>query len=313
MVLALAALFLLAAEPGSDGGEAPKTLGGFGLEGFRGDPALLVAGGPGRDGIKSVDAPEFADIGGATWIGRDTEVLGVVVEGEARAYPVRMLEYHQIVNDVVAGVPIVVTYDPLSGTPFAYRRRIGDETLELGVSGLLYNHNFLMFDRGGDSLWSQTAGEAVAGPRVGERLESIEIRQEAAGAWLGRHMESLFLRPPFPEKVHYKLSPYQAYWVEDRVTFPVAARDERFHAKELVLGVVVNGVARAYLGSILTREGGAVDERIGGKRVRVSYDSDTGTFHWEVDPGVVVWEAYWLAWKAHHPDTEVWRADAQPD
>jgi len=313
IALVLGALLLVGAGPEPGGEEAPATLGGFGLEGFRGDRSLLVAGGPGRDGIKSVDAPEFADIGSAGWVGRDTEVLGIVVGDEARAYPVRMLEYHQIVNDVVAGVPVAVTYDPLSGTPFAWRRQAGDETLEFGVSGLLYNHNFLMFDRGGESLWSQARGEAIAGPRAGQRLERIEVRQETAGAWIDLHMESLFLRPPFPEKVHYLLSPYQAYWIEDRTLFPLAAKDERFHAKELVVGVVVNGTARAYLGSILTREGGEVDERIDGKRIRVWYDSDTGTFRWEVDPGVLVWEAYWLAWKAHHPDTEIWRAAAAPE
>lgn len=296
--------------PGAKGAGAPEALDGFALTDLSVDRALLVSGGPGKDGIKSVDAPEFSDIGSATWVGRDTEVLGVEVGGDARAYPLRMLEYHQIVNDVVGGVPIAVTYDPLSGTPFAWRRVSQGETLELGVSGLLYNHNFLMFDRGSESLWSQALGEAIAGPRAGQKLERIEVRQETTGAWIARHMETRFLRPPFPEKVPYQLSPYQSYWVEDRVPFPVAAKDERFHAKELVLGVTVNGTARAYVGSVLTREGGSADDRIDGKRVRVSYESETGTFRWEVDEGVDVWEAYWFAWKAFHPKTEVWRADA---
>jgi hypothetical protein len=291
-------------------GGAPEELGGFALSDLRVDRALLVAGGPGRDGIRSVDAPEFSDIGSATWVARDTEVLGLEIEGDARAYPVRMLEYHQIVNDVVGGVPVAITYDPLSGTPFAWRRQVDGQTLELGVSGLLYNHNFLMFDRGGESLWSQALGQAIAGPRAGRKLERIELRQETTGVWLARHLQSRFLRPPFPEQVLYRLSPYQTYWVQDRIPFPVAARDERFHAKELALGVVVGGKARAYLGSILTREGGSVDERIDGKRIRVAYRSETGTFQWQVDEGVELWEAYWFAWKAFHPGTEVWRSEA---
>jgi hypothetical protein len=307
-LLAAAALLL-----GAEEGGAPEELGGFTLTGLRVDRALLVAGGPGKDGIKSVDAPEFSDIGSATWVGRDTEVLGLEIDGEARAYPVRMLEYHQIVNDVVGGVPVAITYDPLTGTPFAWRRELGGKTFELGVSGLLYNDNFLMFDRGGDSLWSQVLGEAIAGPRAGQKLQRIELRQETTGDWLARHMQSLFLRPPFPEKVSYLMSPYQAYWLEDRIHFPVAARDERFHAKELVVGVVVGDTARAYLGSILTREGSAVDERIGGKRIRVSYQSETGTFQWQVDDGVALWEAYWFAWKAFNPATEIWRDGAAED
>jgi hypothetical protein len=296
----LCAAALAAAAP------AAEPLGGFSLDGLTVERALVVAGGPGKDGIKSVDDPQFAEAAEATWLGRDTEVLGVELKGEARAYPVRMLEYHQIVNDVVAGVPIAVSYDPLAGTPAAWRRSVDGQTFELGVSGLLYNHNFLMYDRESGSLWSQVLGAAVAGPAAGKRLERIPVRQETAGAWLARHMDSRVLRPPFPEKVHYPLSPYLDYWVKDERIAPVAAHDSRYHAKELVFGVVVGDTARAYLGSVLTREGGVVDERIDGKRVQVRYDSETGTFRWEVDEGVEVGEAYWLSWKAFHPDTQVW-------
>lgn len=292
------------------------SLGGFDLANLAVDRKVLVAGGPGKDGIKTVDAPEFSHIGEAGWIGRDTEVLGVEVEGESKAYPLRMLEYHQIVNDVVGGVPIAVTYDPLAGAPLAYRREVGDDTLVFGVSGLLYNHNFLLFDRKTESLWSQFLGRAVAGPLAGKQLVRVPVRQETAGVWISRHMESLFMRPPFPEKVHYRLSPYASYWVEDKTLFPLAAVDASYHPKELVVGVVVDGKARAYLGSILTRDGD-VDERIAGKRVRVHYVSDTGTFQWQVDEGVEVVECYWLAWKAFHPATEIWHggesaAEAKP-
>jgi len=287
---------------------AAESLGGFDLSRLSVARDRVVAGGPGRDGIVSVDAPEFSHIGEATWIGRDTEVLGIEIEGESRAYPVRMLEYHQVVNDVVAGIPIAVTYDPLAGTPLAYRRRVGGRTLSFGVSGLIYNHNFLLYDRETESLWSQFLGRAVAGELTGQRLERLPVRQEAAVTWIARHVDSLFLRPPFPEKVFYQMSPYASYWVQDKTLFPVAAEDPSYHAKELVVGVVVGDTARAYLGSILTRDGGEADEKIAGKRVRVRYASETGTFQWEVDAGVLVTEAYWLAWKAFHPDTEVWHA-----
>ncbi len=300
------ACLLLAALPLA---AAAASLGGFDLAKLNVERAHLVEGGPGRDGIKTVDAPEFSPIGEAGWIGTDTEVLGVELEGETRAYPVRMLEYHQVVNDVIAGVPVAVTYDPLSGTPLAFRRQVDGQTLVFGVSGLLYNHNFLLYDRKTDSLWSQFLGRAIAGPLAGKQLERVTVRQETAGIWLARHVDSVFLRPPFPEKVHYQLSPYATYWIQDRTIFPLAAKDDSYHAKELVLGVVVDGTARAYLGSILTRDGD-VDERIAGKRVRVHYASETGTFQWEADEGVEVTEAYWLAWKAFHPKTQVWHGGA---
>lgn len=307
--LALAALALLLANPvalRAAAEDAPKK-GGFGLTKLQVDAAQIVEGGPGKDGIHSVDAPKFAELPKATWILRDTEVLGVALGGEARAYPVRILEYHQIVNDVIGDVPIAVTYDPLAGSPLVYSRRVGGKTLTFGVSGLIYNDNFLMFDRETESLWSQFEGRAIAGPLSGKRLERIPVRQETAVAWVARAGDTRFLREPDPEHIHYAISPYSEYWLQDRILFPVAARDDRYHPKELVLGVVVDGVTRAYLGSILTREGGSADERIHGKRVKVRYTSETGTFSYDVDEGVEVTEAYWLAWKAFHPDTEIWR------
>lgn len=288
---------------------AEDELNGFDVSKLSVDRAYLVAGGPERDGIHTVDEPEFSHIGEASWVGRDTEVLGIVVEGEARAYPVRMLEYHQIVNDEIAGVPIAVTYDPLAGTPIAYRREVDGKTLVFGVSGLLYNHNFLLFDRETESLWSQFLGRAVSGPLMGKTLGRIPLHQETAGSWLARHVDTLILRPPFPEKVFYQLSPYATYWIQDKTLFPVKATDDTYHAKELVVGVVVDGAARAYLGSILTREGGTVEEEFRGKNLKIAYDTDTGTFRWEVDDGVSLTEAYWFAWKAFHPDTSIWKGE----
>jgi hypothetical protein len=291
----------------------PPQKGGFALTKLEVDASRIVEGGPGKDGIHSVDAPKFTELPKAPWLARETEVLGLELEGKGtRAYPVRMLEYHQIVNDVVGDVPVAVTYDPLAGTPVAFSRKVDGRTLTFGVSGLLYNHNFLMFDRETSSLWSQFLGKAVAGPLAGKRLQRLPLRQETAGAWVARVGETQVLMHPDPERVPYVASPYSEYWVQDKLLFPVAARDERYHAKELVLGVVVDGKPRAYLGSIVTREGGEVDEKIGGKRVRLRYESETGTFDWEVDPGVEVVEAYWLAWKAFHPDTEIWRDDPKP-
>jgi hypothetical protein len=219
-----------------------------------------------------------------------------------------MLEFHQIVNDVIAGVPVAVTYDPLAGAPVAYRRAVDGRVLVFGVSGLLYNHNFLMFDRETDSLWSQFLGSAISGPLSGKQLERLPIRQETATAWLSRFPTAVVLRHPDPEHIEYRMSRYRAYWIEDKILFPVEAQDETYHAKELVLGVTRGGKSRAYLGSIVTRAGGRVEDDFRGAKIRCSYDTETGTFDWDVPEDVEVAEAYWLAWKAFHPDTEVWRA-----
>jgi hypothetical protein len=92
----------------------------------------------------------------------------------------------------------------------------------------------------------------------------------------------------------------------------VRARDDRFHAKELVLGVVVGGRPRAYLGSLVTRAGGQVTDEFGGEKIEFSYSTVDGIFSYEVADGVEVTEAYWFAWKAFHPDTEVWNEPGDP-
>jgi hypothetical protein len=230
----------------------------------------------------------------------------VVLKGDARAYPVHLLERHMIVNDRFGDVPVAVVYDPLAGAPNAFRRTVDGKTLVLGVSGLVYNGGIVMYDRATQSLWSPLLGRAIAGPLSGKKLERIPVRQETTAQWLARAPKSQVLAPPEPQKVDYRYSPYSSYWVQDTIPFAVAAKDPQYHAKELVLGVVARGKPRAYLGSKLTAAGGEVSDDVGGAKIRIAYSSEDGVVQWEVPDGVEVQEAYWFAWKALHPDTEVW-------
>jgi hypothetical protein len=281
-------------------------LGGFDLDGALLPREEIREGGPSRDGIESVDDPEFVAVEEARWVVERNPVLGVAVGEEARVYPVHLIEPHQIVNDVLGGVPMVVTYDPLVAVPRAYRREVGGRILSFGVSGLVYNSNFLLYDRETESLWLQFTGEAIAGPMAGKRLERIPIREELLGTWLSRHPLSRVLSRPRPTKIDYRYSRYTRYMVEDKIVFPVKARDDRFHAKELVLGVVVDGRPRAYLGSLVTKAGGKVEDEFGGEKIEIAYSTEDGIYSYDIAGQVDVTEAYWFAWKAFHPDTEIW-------
>jgi hypothetical protein len=300
------AIGLLATAPAAE-----TSLNGFDLDGALLPRQEIRAGGPPRDGIESVDEPEFVAAEKAHWVVERNPVLGVAVGEEAHVYPVHLIEPHQIVNDEVGGVPVVVTYDPLVAVPRAYRSKVEGRTLSFGVSGLVYNSNFLFYDRQTESLWLQFTGQAIAGPMAGKRLERIPIRQELLGTWLSRHPLSQVLARPRPTKIDYRYSRYSRYMVEDKIIFPVKARDDRFHAKELVLGVVVDGRARAYLGSLVTKAGGKVEDEFGGKKIGLVYSTDDGIYSYDVAAGVDVTEAYWLAWKAFYPDTEVWNGPGE--
>jgi hypothetical protein len=290
----------------------PEPLNGFAIDLENPNRAHIRTGGPARDAIHSVDAPEFAPSAEASWAPPPVGAIGVAIDGEARAYPVHLMEYHQIVNDSLAGVPIAVTYDPLTGIAMVWRRKVDDRVLEFGVSGLLYREQFLLYDRETGSLWAQYEGVAVAGPLAGKKLERVPSRQEPVGAWLRRHPDAVILKRPARMKIDYRHSPFEEYWVSKSVPVPVRASDERYHPKELVLGVEAAGKHRAYLGSILTAEGGRIVDTFEGHRLRIAYDPNVGIFMYEAPDGLTVTDAYWFAWKSLHPDTEIWH-DRQPE
>ena len=268
----------------------------------------IVAGGPARDSIRSVDRPEFADSeAAALWVAPANAVIGLSLGDVAHAYPVHLLEYHQVVNDDLGGVPVVVSYDPLAGVPLAYERKLAGRTLEFGVSGLVYQSNFLLYDRQTESLWLPWSGQAIAGPMLGKRLARLRVRQEPFAAWLHRHPDSLVLVRPMLKQIDYRYSPYSAYWGSETIPFPVDSVDPTYHPKEVVVGLRADGKTRAYLGSIMRRSGGRVVDDFAGRKVRIAYDTETGTFTWQIPEDVEVTEAYWFAWKALEPDTEVWQ------
>ena len=284
---------------------------GFSLEKAVVPPDSIRGGGPARDHIRSVDAPTFVSPAEAPWSPPGAPVLGVVLGGVARAYPVHLMEYHQVVNDVVGGTPVAVSFDPLTSIPRAWKREVDGQVLDFGVSGLLHETQYLLYDRQTESLWAHYTGRAVAGPLAGKQLEAVPIRQEPMGAWAQRHTGTQVLERPEPKKIDYRHSPYEVYWVSESFPFQVESRDDRYHAKEVVLGVAVGGKHRAYLGSILTREGGRIVDELEGRKIRVAYDSDSATFQWQVPDDVSVTDSYWFAWKAFHPDTDIWN-DQQP-
>ncbi len=309
LVLALAVVSALGVHASADDadaptGSAPKNYG-FQIEGPLVASGSIVAGGPGRDGIRSVDEPEFATLEDATWVADDTPVLGVHLGGEARAYPVHLLEYHQIVNDAVGGVPIAVTYDPLTATPRVFKRELDGSALTFGVSGLLYNSGFLMYDRQSESLWSQFEGRAIAGPLAGRKLEAIRVVQHVAGAWAEAHPDSKVLARPEKYHIDYRYSPFTQYMIRDSIPFPVNAEDDRYHPKRLVVGLVADGVAAAILDTAVMQAGGNLELEFEGRAVRVRYDPDNAVFSWEVPDDMQVTESYWFAWKAFHPNTRV--------
>jgi hypothetical protein len=121
----------------------------------------IIPGGPPKDGIPSIDGPEFVPVAEAA-LPENEPVIGLVVSEDARAYPLRILIWHEIVNDVVGGVPVAVAYCPLCNTGLVFDRRVGEEVLEFGTTGKLRRSDLVMYDRTTESWWQQFLGEAIS-------------------------------------------------------------------------------------------------------------------------------------------------------
>ena len=134
----------------------------------------LIQGCPTKDCIPSIDEPEFESTESATeWMFDDNLIFVLNYKGEVRGYPQKILDRHEIVNDVVAGDPVLITFCPLCGSALAFERVLDGETTEFGVSGKLHNTDLVMYDRETESLWQQITGEAIVGERIGDRLTQL--------------------------------------------------------------------------------------------------------------------------------------------
>jgi hypothetical protein len=299
-----------AAAFGATAAGAPAgTLNGFELSGALVPTDAIAAGGPPRDGIPAIDRPRFVDAARSGLQAND-RVLGLRLGGEARAYPVRILNWHEIVNDRVAGRAVAVTYCPLCGTGIAFDARVAGGDARFGVSGLLYNGDVLLYDRGTQSLWSQIMGRAISGRLKGTPLIGLPLAHTSWADWRRREPPTRVLSTDTGFVRDYARDPYEGYEAVPQLMFDVQHRDERVYMKEWVLGVVVDGQAKAYpferLARRLGREG-TLPDRVAGSAVTIRYDAGHRTAEaFDADgrplPAVM---AHWFAWVAFHPRTEL--------
>ena len=175
------------------------------------DPGEIFSGGPPRDGIPAIDDPEMVAVGD-TALPDAEPVMSLALPGQpARAYPVRYLMWHEIVNDRAGDVPVAVTFCPLCNSGLIFDRRIGGRELVFGVSGMLRHSDMVMFDRQTDSWWQQFTGEAIVGEMLGEVLTPLPALLESWGSFRGRHPGGLVMAEPAAHARNYGANPYRAY------------------------------------------------------------------------------------------------------
>ncbi len=208
-------------------------------------------GGPGKDGIPALTDPEFIDADQATYLLDNDLVLGYKNGPHLRAYPHRILDWHEIVNDKINGSAITVNYCPLTGTGIGWNRIVAEEETTFGVSGLLYNSNLILYDRNTDSYWSQIKLECVHGKLRGTRAETYQLVETTWGTWKEMYPQTTVLSSATGYNRNYDRYPYGDYRTDNEyIIFPYNPVDTRLDAKERVHGVIIEDKAKAYrLGS----------------------------------------------------------------
>lgn len=278
----------------------------FRLSGLTVPAFEIVPAGPPRDGIPSIDKPQFVAAAEADFMTGIDQVIGVVVNGEARAYPVRILGYHEVVNDQIGNQSVAVTFNPLCASGLAYKAQINKQAIKFGTSGLVYNSNTLFYDRQTESLWSQVTGEAISGPASGMKLEMVPSAMVSWTEWKAKYPQTQVLTTNTGHKRNYECLPYDAN--SNRLLFPVSQVDNRLPLKEKVVGVEVAGHFKAYPFSLLPNgtETATIDE-FNGQKIQIDFNKEAQTAFVTDGEGNILPSTtlYWFAWFSFHPQTEV--------
>jgi len=277
----------------------------------------IVAAGLPRDGVPSLDHPEimaaeevavFNQAHRGKYLVSDDRVIGVELNGERRAYPIRVLNWHEVVNDTLGGVPVAVTYHPLCDSVVVFDRRVDGEPYVFGVSGLLHNSNLLMYDRSsgprGESLWSQLQARAIAGPAAARqtRLNVLPASVARWSHWRERFPDTTVIRPALARLKRYQRNPYGNYFVTQSPRFPVDPLPPEGSLPLMTRLFILERDGHRWLvplegddleGSVALRDWPDLEVEDAGQSASVILAAG---------PGARSFHSMWFAWYAHHPD-----------
>ena len=295
--------------------DAAREMNGFKLTDALISSRKIKSGGPPKDGIPALFAPKFLAADEASYLDAEERVLGVAYNGITKAYPIKILNYHEIVNDRFGDIAVAVTFCPLCGTGMVFASNVGkNNALIFGVSGLLYNSDVLLYDRNTESLWSQIMGEAVAGKLKGSKLKQLPALHTTFTNWKEKYPDSKVLSTDTGYRRNYRDSPYKGYERSKRLWFQVSHKaPAKYHPKEQVMGVEIDGMFKAYPFVELSKQGRAsFTDEVGGQKLVVFWNEESKTAYIENEQETVLPSTigFWFAWYTFHPETDVFKASS---
>lgn len=278
-------------------------------------PAESTAVTDDRGYLRALNSPELvpADDGGARYLAPTDRIVGLTLGGQPRAYPLRVVEYHQVVNDMAGDVPVLVTYCPLTDSSAVYQRDFGGQVRSFEVTSLLHNSNLLFYDQTNsqESVWVQLTGKAVSGPAEGQQLQRLPYIRTRWAEWVAQHPDTLVMSlntgGPRQDYNRYRYSAYfgdpNALWYE------VNPLDKSHGLREPAIVVHAGSEVKAYAYSQLSAVGEPLEDTLAGKRFTIELDRQTETANIvHAEEGVLATHAFWWAWHSFHPQAPSFQA-----
>lgn len=277
---------------------------GFSLENISVKKSDITQSGAKKDDIPAIVAPKFLPIHKVDYLYDDDTVIGVIGEGKARAYPFRILVWHELVNDTFEGKAILISYCPSCSTAMIFDREIEGKVYTFGVSGLLYKNNILMYDHQTDSLWSQLMMSGISNEGKEKPLTIRFGEQMSWKAWKEKYPTSEILSTDTGFKRHYGGESQGACEMDKSLFNPFVNSTKKSEKRSRVIGVVINKTPKAYEIESLEKSE-VLKDNVGGIEITIRYDE---TFHHTVVtdakgnkiPYILV---YAFAWEAFYPHT----------
>ena len=228
------------------------------------DISEIISGGVPKDGIPPIDSPKYVSVDEAReWLGNREPVVAVTVSGEARAYPLQILTYHEIVNTSIGGKPVTVTFCPLCYSTLVFDRELDGVIYDFGVSGMLRHSDLVMYDRQTESLWQQILGKAIVGELNGKQLTIIPSQLISFEQFAETYPDASILSRETGHRRNYGTNPYPGYDdIDDRPFLYRGELDDRLPPMERVVTVLINDQAMAYPFR-LTRKRKVINDEIG--------------------------------------------------
>ncbi|PJE65197.1 hypothetical protein COU91_03105 [Candidatus Saccharibacteria bacterium CG10_big_fil_rev_8_21_14_0_10_47_8] len=283
--------FLLKSFPKTDWSKADPTI------------SKALSGGPGKDGIPAIDEPKFEPIGNFK---HSDSVQAIVIEDKdtVRVYPYNILTWHEIVNDTVNGKPLAITFCPLCGSAIVYNRTLPDGVSTFGVSGALIESNMVMFDRGSETLWQQSTGQALAGRHFGQKLELVKFQLLTVGEIKSKYSNAQIMSENTGHSRDYARNPYSGYEDSDDFFFSPSDTDKRYPSKSIFVVFDVDGTSVAVPWLELKNEQ-VYDTQVNGQTIKLSKSDNELTITKSDGAEIPFYFEMWFSWAVQYQDKGV--------